>query len=159
MLKQLFLASCLLPSAFCLPAIAQTANQWIPVAQGVQGEVFSIDKNTIQPNGSAYGFWVNVDHPQGNVSVTRMYMAADCGTDAIQYAWIIEANRNGQVTKNERLNMSAIQVASGTVNSQLVNAVCTGFSTDPRLTALTRARQSNADAITKAMQSAANMYR
>jgi hypothetical protein len=159
MLKKLFFAFCLLSSAFCFPATAQTANEWIPVARGVQGEIFSIDKNTIQLNGSAYGFWVNVDHPQGGISVTRMYIAADCGTNALLYAWIIEADRNGQVTKNERLNMPAMQAAPGTVNSQLVNAVCTGFSTDPQLAALTRARQSNADAITKTMEAAARMYR
>ncbi|MEH1814954.1 MAG: surface-adhesin E family protein [Nostoc sp.] len=153
------IALCLLPSAVCLPVNAQIASQWIPVAKGVQGEIFSIDKNSIQPSGSAYGFWVHIDHTQGNISATRMYMAADCGTDAIQYAWIIEANQSGHVTKNEQLNMPAMQTQSGTVNSQLVNAVCTGFSTDPQLAALTRARQSSADAITKAMQSAANMYK
>ncbi|ACC82369.1 surface-adhesin E family protein [Nostoc punctiforme] len=158
MIKKLIALS-ILPSTVCLPVNAQIASQWIPVAKGVQGEIFSIDKNSIQPSGSAYGFWVHIDHTQGNISATRMYMAADCGTDAIQYAWIIEANQSGQVTKNEQLNMPAMQAQSGTVNSQLVNAVCTGFSTDPQLAALTRRAQTNAEAITKAMQSAANMYK
>ncbi|MEH2081361.1 MAG: hypothetical protein V7K89_15600 [Nostoc sp.] len=115
--------------------------------------------NSIRSIGSAYGFWVHVDYAQGNISATRVYMATDCGTDAIQYAWIIEANHSGQVTKNERLNMPVIQAVLGTVNSQLVNAVCTSFSTDPQLAALTRRAQTNADAITKAMQSVANMYK
>jgi hypothetical protein len=160
MIKKLFLALCFLPSALCLPAIAQSTNQqWIPVSKGAQGEIFSIDKNSIQPNGSAYGFWIHVDHAQGAVSATRMYMAANCGNDMIQSYWIIESGRNGQITKNEQLNTLPVQAAYGTVSSQLVNAVCTGFSSDPQLAALTRARQSNAEAIGRAMESVANMYK
>lgn len=141
-------------SLFASPANAQIpvpTNQWIPAAQGVQGDIFSIDKGSIQLTGGVYGFWVHIDHATGNIAASRIFMAASCGADTIQYAWLVEANRNGQIVTNKQVNSPFMQAAVGTVNSQLINAVCTGFSTDPNLAALTRARQTSAEVINRAM--------
>ncbi|MBN3921966.1 hypothetical protein [Nostoc sp. NMS4] len=151
------------PAAFLIaPALAQIpvpANQWIPTAQGEQGDIFSIDRGSIQTNGGAYSFWIHIDHAQGVVAVSRVHVIASCASDAFQYNWLLQANRQGQIIQNEKLETPVMQAAAGTVNAQLINAVCTNFSTDPQLAALTRATQTNAEAINRAMEAAAKMFR
>lgn len=153
MFKKLLLttALCLLPSA----AFAQ----WVPVTQSQQGDVFSVDKGDMGINGNVRVFWVNIDHAAGNVATSRTVMAANCATNNFTWLWLIQGNRQGQVVANGKIDRPVEQAQYGSVNSQLINAVCTGFVDDPQLAALTRARQSSADAITKAMEAAAQMFR
>jgi hypothetical protein len=158
------IAACLLPFVICLPASAQTipvpSEQWAPVTQASNGEIFSIDKGTIGANGNTRTFWVNVNHNQNsNVAITRIYMGANCASNAVAYGWLLQANWQGQVIANGNPNMNPVQAQAGTVNDNLVNAVCTGFSTDPQLNALTRARQADLKAITRAMQIGASMFK
>jgi hypothetical protein len=157
------IAACLLPFAICLPASAQIpvpAEQWTPVTEAAKGEVFSIDKGTIGTNGNMRTFWVNVNHVKdSNVAITRMYMGANCANNVVDYGWVLQADWQGQVITNKYPGMEPVQASPGTVNDKLLHAVCTGFSTDPQLNALTRARQADTEAITRAMQIGAGMFK
>lgn len=153
MLKKLLLttALCLIPST----AFAQ----WVPITKSPQGDVFSINKDDIAASGNVRVFWVNVDHAAGNVSITRTAVAANCANNNYTWLWLIQANKQGQIVANTKINIPTEQAQYGSVNSQLIESVCTGFVDDPQLAALTRSRQSSAEAITRAMESAAKMFR
>lgn len=153
MFKKLLLTTALV----LLPSTAFA--QWVPVSQSPQGDLFSVNKDDIGVNGNVRVFWVNVDHASGNVATSRTVVAANCATNSYTWLWLIQGNKQGQVVTNSKLNMPVEQAQHGSVNSQLINAVCTGFVSDPQLVALTRARQSSSDAITKAMETAAQMFR
>lgn len=133
--------------ATSLPANAEIpipANQWHSVAQDAGGNFYQIDDGTIQDHGYVKTYWIQTLFNQGEVS--RQYMAVNCATNIYSTGWVVIANNKGQIVINTSVKQVNQQVAAGTVNDALTNAVCTGFVTDPQLAALTRARQSSANA-------------
>jgi hypothetical protein len=140
-------------TSLSLPANAEIpipANQWHSVAQDAGGNLYQVDQGTIQNHGYVKTYWVQTLFNQGEVS--RQYMAVNCATNIYSTGWVVIANNQGQIVVNTSLEQSNQQVAAGTINDALTNAVCTGFISDPQLAALTRARQSSANAITEAMK-------
>lgn len=140
------------------PAIAQIpvpANQWYSVTQDNQGNIYQVDQSTIQDNGYVKSYWTQTLYNQGKISVSRQYVAVNCATNIYSIGWVILANNQGQILLNTAVKQQNQQVAAGTVNDALTNAVCTGFINDPMLANLERARQSDANAITEAMKAGA----
>ncbi|OYE00372.1 hypothetical protein [Nostoc sp. 'Peltigera membranacea cyanobiont' 232] len=147
----------------CNPAMAQSipvpSNQWQAVIQDTNGNIFQVDRGTVATNGNLTLYWVQILYSNGGIAVSRQYTAANCATNEYALGWALDANSQGQILTNAPVKLVKQYAASGTVSSYLINAVCTGFSTDPQLNALTRAQQTNAEAITRAMQIGAGMFK
>lgn len=141
-------------------APTQAFAGWVPVAQLPDGRVFSINPGDIVVQGNNRMFWVNLDYQSGNVAASRTLMAANCGTNQYTYLWFIAGDRSGQIIANEKVSVPIATAEAGSGNMALINIACTGGGiSDPQLEALTRSRQTNAEAINRAMESAAKMFR
>lgn len=140
----------------CNPVIAQSipvpSNQWQAITKDVNGNIFQVDRGTVVTNGNLALYWVQILFTNGNIAVSRQYTAANCATNEYALGWALDANSQGQILANAPVKQATQYAASGTVSSYLINAVCTGFIEDPQLAALTRARQTDANAITEAMK-------
>jgi len=148
------------------------SQQWQPISRDESGnDIYSIDRGTVGRQGNSVGFWTQVNHRSGGVAVSRIYTVGECSSKVIRPLWILEASRQGKILTNQKLNIESTIVAPDSSGRILLDIACGNNSPEvqaqaaqaaivqAQLEALNRARQINADAITNAMRTTAEMFK
>jgi len=123
-LIELVAAGCLvvLAIAHCKPASAEQipvpSEQWQIVVHDSDNNILSIDQGTVTRQGNFAGFWTQAISPTNKVAISRVYTVADCSGGAFQALWVAQADRQGKILANNKVNESV------TPDKLLVDAVC-----------------------------------
>ncbi len=111
-LIELVATSCLfvLAIAYCKPAsadqIPMPSEQWQIIVHDSDNNILSIDQGTITRQGNFAGFWTQTISPTSTVAISRVYAVADCSSGAFQALWVAQADRQGKILANNKVNES-----------------------------------------------------
>lgn len=161
--------------AFNSGAIAQEiplpSENWQPISRNQSNDLFLLDRGTIGRQGNFVGFWTQINHRAGGIAVSRVYNVGNCSTNVTQPLWLVQASIQGQIIRNEKTPIEQNINTPGSVGRILLDAACGNSSPEvqaqtaqaeivkAQLEALTRFRQTNADAINNAMRTTADMFK
>jgi hypothetical protein len=171
-------AACSVGLAFTFSSSAKAqqipapSQQWQRIGSDQSGNnTYSIDQGTIVRQGNSVGFWTQINHRSGGISASRIYAVGECSSSWVQSLWMIQASRQGKIVTNQKSTAQAGILPPNSTGRILLDTVCGNNSPEmqaqasqaaivqAQLEALTRARQTNADAIGNAIRTSAEMFK
>jgi hypothetical protein len=156
-MKFKLLTGLLLALSWASPALANIpapSNNWVVTGQA-PGHTALVDAGTVARNGHHAGFWFQMNY--ANKTASRLYVVANCMNQTYQPFWSVVADQQGRLTQNESVSHPPINIPVGSLGDTAYKYAC--FNNLTQADILSRDRQTNAEAINRAMQSVADMFR